>query len=590
MINYNFFRIKYNKVKDILGNTIIYNIYYNIPIDNNLVYIESQNGQALNGNLLRICEELQRDEYAGLKIIIRSDKNNENKIKSLICKYKLKNAKVVSSTLLCLCYMERAKYLFTDAGIQSRYVKREGQVFVNTWHGTPFKVMGKSVSAERHSIGSLQRNFLMCDYILFPNKYMQNIFIRDYMLENLWQGRSLLCGYPRNTVFFDKKRSESLKVELGYTNKKIYAYLPTYRGSIFDKKNEKQVLDIINYLREIDNKLENEQILLVKFHLYNNKTIDFSQFKHIRAFPDGYETYDVLNTVDCLITDYSSVFFDFAVTKKKIVLFAYDEEEYFQDRGVYFPFSKLPFPKVNNIYDLILEINSVKKYDDEEFIKTYCPYESQDATSRICKLIFKNVNQCIIENSPSNGKENVLIYAGNLEKNGITTSLINCLNLVDLDKRNYFVTFYRSSVRSPEKTYIIPKEIQYIPIATDPFYTLKEKIAHKRLIMSKKHNLEIDDSLKRAFCREVKKQFYNTRINHVIQFDGYTKNAMLLFDAFKCNKTIYVHSDMLGEIEKRNNQSYGLLKAVYNSYDNVAVVSEDIIDSTIKIAGTKEKN
>lgn len=580
---------KYRVLKDVLGNTLVYFVYYNVPIDQNLVYVESQNGDALNGNLLRICEELNKKEYSNLKIVIKATQNSKKNIEMLLKKYKLFNAKIVIKTIFALMYMERAKYIFYDAGMQSRFVKRKGQIFVNTWHGTPFKVMGKRSLAERHSIGNLQRNFFMCDYLLFPNEYMMNIFVRDYMLENLWNGTALLTGYPRNSVLFDMKHSVTVKEKLGFKGKQVFAYLPTYRGTFFDKKNEQQAKEVLDYLQEIDDKLNDNQVLLLKFHLYNKQKVDCSKYKHIINFPDGWETYEVLNIVDCLITDYSSVFFDFANTRKKIILFAYDEEEYFEDRGVYFPFSSLPFPKVRNVEDLVKELNSEKEYDDSKFLDKYCLYDSINATSELCKHIIKGEKCCKEKFAKHNGKENVLIYAGNLAKNGITTSLINCLNMIDTDKRNYYVTFYRGSVGTSEKTMCIPDKIPFLPLATAPFFTLFEKIAHRKLLKSNKKINTLSKYLKRLYRREIVKQFWDVHFDHVIQFDGYTKNAMLLFNEFSCKKTIFVHSDMMSEIYVKGNQSYTLLNFIYNSYENVAVVSTDIIDSTLQITDNKKE-
>ena len=580
---------KYRVLKDVIGNTLVYFIYYNIPIDENLVYVESQNGQALNGNLLKICEELTKKEYSNLKIVIKATKESKNNIQLLIKNYKLTNTRVVVSTVIALMYMERSKYIFYDAGMQSRFVKRKGQIFVNTWHGTPFKVMGKRSLAERHSIGNLQRNFFMCDYLLFPNQYMMNVFVRDYMLENLWKGKALLTAYPRNSVFFDQDKRSFMRKRLNLAGKQVFAYLPTYRGTFFDKKNEMQEKQVINYLKEIDERLNDGQVLLLKFHLYNNKKIDCSRYKHIINFPEGYETYDVLNIVDCLITDYSSVFFDFANTRNKIILFAYDEEEYFLDRGVYFPFSELPFPKVKDVESLMEELNTGIKYDDKNFLEQYCGYDSIDATHKLCRHIFKKEKCCEEKKVNNNGKENVLIYAGNLAKNGITTSLLNCLNMIDKTKRNYYVTFYRSSIGSSEKTMCIPDEIPFLPLATAPFFTLFEKIAHRRLLKSNKRINDLSKYLKRAYKREIVKQFWDVHFDHVIQFDGYTKNAMLLFNEFDCKKTVYVHCDMVSEIYVKGNQSYTLLNLIYNNFENVAVVSPDIVDGTLQIIGNKKE-
>ena len=81
-----------------------------------------------------------------------------------------------------------------------------------------------------------------------------------------------------------------------------------------DKKDRKSVFE--NILKELDDSLNDNQVLLFKFHIGNPSIdIDFSKFKHIKTFPEGYEDYDVLNVADVLITDYSRVIFDFANTK-----------------------------------------------------------------------------------------------------------------------------------------------------------------------------------------------------------------------------------------------------------------------------------
>lgn len=577
---------KIRTLTDCVANSIIYFSYYHLSIKENMVYVESQCGEALNGNLLRICEELQNNEYGKLKIIVKAKEDRLQNIRTLVNNYGLNNVKIVTSTLLSLVFMEQAKYIFYDAGMQTKFVKREGQVFVNTWHGTPFKLMGKSVLAERHTLGNVQRNFLMSDYLLFPNKYMQEIFIKDYMLENLWKGSSLLAGYPRNTVFFDDDRRKYVKNKLKLVGKEVFAYLPTYRGTFSDRKNEQQLEIVEKYLDEIDNKLKDNQVLIVKFHLFNNKEIDYRKYNHIIGFPIEYETYDVLNIADCLITDYSSVFFDFANLRKKIILFSYDEEEYFADRGVYFPFSELPFSKVTSVDELIKELNTGINYDDSFFLQKYCTYDNINATKNLCRKIFKGENSCLEEKARFNGKENVLIYAGNLAKNGITSALMNCLSSIDTSKRNYILTFYRSSIKSFEQTLIIPDNIPYIVIPSDPAYTLMEKFTWKRLLQEDK-KINVSQCIHRLFRREFKRQFWNVHFDHAIQFDGYTKNAMFLINEISANRIVYVHSDMLEEISTRHNASFAVLNYIYNSYDKVISVSGDIMKSILQIKNNK---
>ena len=145
-----------------------------------------------------------------------------------------------------------------------------------------------------------------------------------------------------------------MKSRLNFSGKEVFVYMPTYRGTFLNRKNTAQKDRISQYLEELDSGLNDGQVLLVKLHVFNQSQIDFSKFDHIEAFPQGYEGYDMLNMADVLITDYSSVFFDYAASGRKIIIFNYDEEEYLSDRSVYFPIRNLPFPQVQNVDDLIL--------------------------------------------------------------------------------------------------------------------------------------------------------------------------------------------------------------------------------------------
>ena len=89
-----------------------------------------------------------------------------------------------------------------------------------------------------------------------------------------------------------------------------------------------------------------------------------------------------------MITDYSSVFFDYALTRNKIILFTYDEEEYEASRGFYLSLSELPFPQVKKVEELLSYMLADKSYDENGFIKEFCPYDRPDAAKAICRKLF----------------------------------------------------------------------------------------------------------------------------------------------------------------------------------------------------------
>ena len=566
-----------------LLNSEIYSIYYNDKVDERIVYLQSRDGEDFTGNILRIAEELSTGKYGNFKIYVYAKKEVHPKIRKLEKTYNLKIHKTIGKESEALKTLEKAKYIITDSGIRKKYVKRPEQIFLNTWHGTPLKCMGIDNASEEHRIGNIQHPFLSADYLLFPNDFVCEKMINAYMIEKIYSGKILMEGYPRNSVFFDNERREELKSEFNLKDKEIFVYMPTYKGIITNRKDEEQKDDVELYLEQLDKELNDNQILLVKLHVYNQSKLNFKKFKHIKPFIEGYEVYDILNMADVLITDYSSVFFDFANTKRKIILFNYDEEEYMEYRGIYFPLSDLPFPKVQTVEGLVKELNSEKDYDDEEFLQRFCTYDRKDAVKYICKHIFKGEKVCKEKIIEKNNKPNILIFAGALLNNGVTSSLFNMLKNMDRTKYNIFLTYRqqdRNIIKNHEDLFnSIPKDVQFLPLRSNINPTKEENEIYETFLKNKDENVKYPKSLDRLFKRELNRYFPNVKFDKVLNY-GIGLNEMLLFKNMDCEKYIWVHTDMREEIKNKRNQHYGVLKEAYSNYTNVIVTDSGLIEPT----------
>lgn len=568
-----------------------YRCYEKLKLDDNAILLCAQQGKNIDGNIFYILKELQKDKYKNYKIYVAVDKVHEKEFDKKFINYNFTNYELVNITSKkYFKILASAKYLFNDTSFLWYFVKKEGQVYFNTWHGTPFKTLGKSIKDDFHLIGNVQRNFLMSDYLLYPSEFMRDVMLDDYMINNIaTDTKVVLGGYPRNEIFFDKERARDLKNQLNLNDKQIIAYMPTWRGSFgqLNKTSEDQINIINKQLKQIDKKLTNNQIMYVNFHPFLKDKVNISGYKHIKPFDKKYETYDFLNIADILITDYSSVFFDFAVSNKKIILFAYDEREYFEDRGTYFGFNELPFKKVKNVHDLIDTINSKDDVDITKFLNRFCPYENINASSKIVELVLNNKKGNLnIANVPNNKKKNVLIYSGNLAKNGITGSLFALLNYVDLSKYNFYITYVASSVRANKNTLKeLDSRIGYISFNNNSIGTFKETLC---LALFKMHLISYKLSkkiLKKYFERKIKINYGNSKFDSAIQYSGYGDNIIRMFASMNCKTSIFVHSDMTQEIKVRKNQNYAVLSNCYNEYKNVFIVSDKLYEPTRLIAG-----
>ena len=573
------FRQKIRNLKDCRDNTSIYDAYYNAPIDERLVYFESRNGRDFTGNIFRLVEELSTGDYGDYRIYVYATEKVLAKVLEFKRNYNLKIDRVMTSPKDAAVALEKAKYIFTDSGIQRKYVKRPEQVFVNTWHGTPLKNMGSDNVSEIPVIGYIQHSMLSADYLLYPNDYMCERMMNAFMIEKIYPGKILLEGYPRNSIFFDKIHPLELKKNLGLEDKEIFIYMPTFRGILSNRDDEKQRDDVERYLTDIDLKLNENQLLYVKLHAYNESRIDFARFGHIRPFPEGHEIYEIVNMADVLITDYSSVFFDFANTSRKIVIFNYDESDYLSYRGMYFPLEELPFPKVQDVDELIKELNSPKDYDDSKFIEEFCTYDNPDATKNICRLVFKGENVSKLS-EVSNVNPNILIYAGDLRDGDVTDQLIALLENADRKGNNFFITFnpWDDNIKENYKEIVdrFPKDVEFLPFRSDIIPTVREKIEYNRYF-NKKSDMEMPDSLKKLFKRSYEKQYGMVDFDFVLDFGGFNANVAMTFANSGEPSILWLHEKAL------NN-----LKDIYSSFDLIVVDSKDLAKEVSKITQSSQ--
>lgn len=138
------------------------------PLNENYVLLESQQGRTANGNLFYIAEELcSNPEYDDLRVFFVAKEGNIDEMRSLFGSHGITGLRfVVISSAEYIALLATAKYLVTDTSFPTYYIKRQGQVVWNTWHGTPLKAMGKKDAQALHDLGNVQKT--SCCLITFP--------------------------------------------------------------------------------------------------------------------------------------------------------------------------------------------------------------------------------------------------------------------------------------------------------------------------------------------------------------------------------------------------------------------------------------
>lgn len=377
-----------NRMKNIYGG------FLKNPIEKKSILFESFHGKEISDSPLAMARQLLSSTEAGDYRIFFST-NNLERDRSIV------EEQGLNLTLVDIHSQQYAKalacceYLINNSSFPSYFIRREGQYYLQTWHGTPLKTLGKSMPYDIESMYNVQHNFIQANILTFPNEFAKEVIMRDYNLKELYCGRVALIGYPRNAVFSNRKSGARLKEKLGDDRFTTFAYMPTWRGqSNQDVNREAYAIEVKGILEELDEALRDNQKLYVNFHPILQNCINIDGYKHIMSFPDTIEKYEFLNSIDVLITDYSSVFFDYSITGKPIILFMYDYEEYMTDRGMYFDIRELPFMKIYDIEELkkCISSGSYEKCsyveNESQYREKFIKYDSIDTPEKLNRLLF----------------------------------------------------------------------------------------------------------------------------------------------------------------------------------------------------------
>ncbi len=289
-------------------------------------------------------------------------------------------------------YLATSKYFINNVNFEDAYEKRDGQIEIQTMHGTPLKTLGLDVESDfptQSSIDRYVRKNARWDYLVVQGRFMRDKAYSCFKFDK----KVLCCGYPRTDKLFNKNpdKIQNLKKKLHLPpDKKIILYTPTWRV--------KNKFDMQLDLEKMRETLSDEYVLLIRLHHFSSSGYTIpADDKFIFNFNSYGYVEDLYMLSDILITDYSSVMFDYALLGKPMLFFTYDLEDYRENlRGIYVDIEKeAPGPLVfdtDGVINAIVNIDSeMKKYRKkiEAFHQKYLTYENPDSCQKIVSKVFK---------------------------------------------------------------------------------------------------------------------------------------------------------------------------------------------------------
>ena len=372
--------------------------------DHSLIIFESFLGKQYSDNP-RALYEYMTTHYPEYRFLWSVDKRYIDTFE----KYDLPYIKRFSMNWMI--YMNKATLWITNSRLPLWIPKPKGTTYLQTWHGTPLKRLATDME-EVHMPGTntekYKKNFSKeaskWDFLVSPNEYSSEIFRRAFVFDKTM----LETGYPRNDFLFNHNDEESvskLKKELGLPeDKKVILYAPTWRDDSYHSKGRYK-FDLEFDLENMYQALGDDYIIILRLHYLVSENLDISGYEHFVYDCSKYEDIRGLYVIsDLLVTDYSSVFFDYATLERPMIFYTYDLDNYRDKlRGFYFDFETLATgPLVTTekaLIDAIQESETIdynERYKVNDFREKFCALEDGHASQRVADEVICHLRSKIV--------------------------------------------------------------------------------------------------------------------------------------------------------------------------------------------------
>lgn len=391
--------LAYKKIKRILkskrafGRFLYTHLFLKRPMVNNWILFESFFGKSYSDSPKYIYEYISANLPGKYRCIWVIDKRGS--------KIPFAHKRIKRFSIRYYYYLARCGHMVFNSRQPVWTVKREGNVFLQTWHGTPLKKLVFDIedinSATPKYKQQVYKQSRAWDYLIAANGFSSETFKRCFLFDNTM----LETGYPRNDILHSPDKDQIASIirrRLGIPkDKKTILYAPTWRDDEFYGKGQYKFELRLN-LDMMKRELGDEYVILLRTHYFIADSLDVSA---LAGFAYNVSKYDDISELylisDILITDYSSVFYDFANLKRPMLFFTYDLENY-RDvlRGFYIDIEKeLPGPLLFTSEEVVYSIKNIDVIEEEyrekykEFYNRFCGWEDGHASKKVVESVFK---------------------------------------------------------------------------------------------------------------------------------------------------------------------------------------------------------
>ena len=494
-----------------------------------------------------------------------------------------------------------SKYLINNATFPAEFSKRVGQIYLNTWHGTPLKRMGYDMPNGALDSANTLRNFVAADFLLSQNSFMtEQMYEKAYKLRGSFQGLVIEEGYPRvDRQFLTPHELEEAHSQLpdgGIEpgNRSVILFAPTWKGTDFrspaDDANE-----LFEMTRQLQNEVGQEFVVLLKTHqVVHRFAADRPEFRRILVSND-IPTNLVLGVTDILVTDYSSIFFDFLTLERPIIFYTPDAAQYSTSRGLYFALEDLPGATVRTALEVGMAIRALSSADKSvadhrataaSWKERFAPHDDGGAASRIVDVVFRGLTVDRRTRSlAEDPRTSILLSLGGMRSNGITNSALNLLNAIDHTAYNVSVVINRPRRPQQQSNQLrIPEQVRQFHrvggMNGSKFTHLRRRLQERYPQRRKGSESGTEGRMWRG---EWVRCFGDTRFDSLVDFSGYTAFwASLLLHSPNGFRSIWMHNDLALETSRlvgsrqRMKRTLPAVFSLYRDFDALVSVSQSL--------------
>ncbi|MFF8640393.1 CDP-glycerol glycerophosphotransferase family protein [Streptomyces sp. NPDC015345] len=296
--------------------------------------------------------------------------------------------------------LARCRRIVTSGHLPDFFERREGQTVVQTWNGAPLKRIGTdltdSLYADHGHLDALPRLSRQWDVLVSPNRFSTPHLGRALA----YDGEVLEAGSPRNDVLFGDDRqkvAERVRHELGVTpDKRVVLYAPTYRDHLAYAPGRFRYEPALDF-RAAESVLGDDHVLLVRKHPLTAGRLPGARAPFVRDVSAHPRAAELLLIADVLVTDYSSLMFDFAHTGRPMLFHAYDLEHYRDTvRGFYLDFeTSAPGPllaSTGEVVEALRDLDAIAARHTDAyaaFREAYCDLDDGRAAARVAERLMR---------------------------------------------------------------------------------------------------------------------------------------------------------------------------------------------------------